>query len=72
MLFEDAPILLPDAELRLIPDWCPPPRAARWLAQLLAETPGSNRSSVCTAATTRCRAWSIGTAIPRPSIPIPA
>lgn len=39
MLFDDAPILLPDAELRLIPDWCPPPRAARWLAQLLAETP---------------------------------
>lgn len=39
MLFDDAPILLPDAELRLIPDWCPPPRAARWLEQLLAETP---------------------------------
>ena len=39
MLFDDAPILLPDAELRLIPDWCPPERAERWLQQLVAETP---------------------------------
>ncbi|KAF1068545.1 MAG: hypothetical protein GAK45_01332 [Pseudomonas citronellolis] len=39
MLFDDAPILLEHAELRLIPHWCPVDTAAQWLAQLLAETP---------------------------------
>lgn len=39
MLFDDAPILLPGAELRLIPDWCPPTCAQQWFEQLLAETP---------------------------------
>ncbi|MCP8464331.1 alpha-ketoglutarate-dependent dioxygenase AlkB [Pseudomonas sp. ZM23] len=39
MLFDDVPILLPDAELRLIPDWCPPTCARQWFEQLLAETP---------------------------------
>ncbi|MNZ36944.1 hypothetical protein D3C78_543810 [compost metagenome] len=39
MLFDDAPIVLPDAELRLIPQWCSPTTAAEWFEQLVAETP---------------------------------
>lgn len=39
MLFDDAPIQLPDAELRLLSDWCPSSQAEHWFEQLVAQTP---------------------------------
>ncbi|RJG14066.1 alpha-ketoglutarate-dependent dioxygenase AlkB [Pseudomonas cavernicola] len=38
-LFADTPVVLPNAELRFIPDWLDVATADRWLAGLLAETP---------------------------------
>ena len=38
-LFADTPLSLPDAELRLLPDWIEPTLADDWLAQLLVQTP---------------------------------
>ncbi|MES2821671.1 MAG: alpha-ketoglutarate-dependent dioxygenase AlkB [Pseudomonadota bacterium] len=38
-LFTDSPLTLPDAELRLIPDWLGDAKAHDWLSRLLAETP---------------------------------
>lgn len=37
-LFADTPVVLPNAELRFIPDWLDVATADRWLAGLLAET----------------------------------
>jgi alkylated DNA repair dioxygenase AlkB len=39
MLFDDAPLQLPDAELDFQADWLEPDTADRWLTQLVAETP---------------------------------
>ncbi|MCY1329325.1 2OG-Fe(II) oxygenase superfamily protein [compost metagenome] len=39
MLFSDAPIILPDADIRLIPHWCSVATAGDWFERLVAETP---------------------------------
>lgn len=39
MLFDDAPLQLPDADLDFQADWLEPATADHWLAQLVAETP---------------------------------
>lgn len=39
MLFDHAPLQLPDAELDFQAHWLEPATADRWLAQLIAETP---------------------------------
>ncbi|MEG6656981.1 alpha-ketoglutarate-dependent dioxygenase AlkB, partial [Pseudomonas aeruginosa] len=38
-LFADAPLTLPDADLRYLPHWLDAPLASAWLLRLEQETP---------------------------------